>query len=248
MNKRKIFRSEFLKTKRSSVRRIALASPLCLALLASIQQGYFSLNLFNWFYVVFLPATFALISAAAVSIDNGKHALRAVRSLPIAQEKIWTAKLMVVIGYALCSCLLLGVAVIIIPGIFSLWGTDQIKSLNILAVFFGIVIMFLTTIWQVPLCFLLTQKFGLMFTVIINLSISFSGIFLALKPYWLYCPWAWVNRCMVLLIGVLPNGLPAENIKMVTSYDVVLAVILSLSLTIISGYASILLYAKIEAR
>lgn len=72
MSNSTILMAEFLKTKRTATRRIAIASPLCLALMVIVQQGYFSLNLFNWYYVVFLPATFALISASAVNIDNGK--------------------------------------------------------------------------------------------------------------------------------------------------------------------------------
>ena len=46
MSNSNILMAEFLKTKRTATRRIAIASPLCLALMAIVQQGYFSLNLF----------------------------------------------------------------------------------------------------------------------------------------------------------------------------------------------------------
>ena len=145
MSNSNILMAEFLKTKRTATKRIAIASPLCLALMAIVQQGYFSLNLFNWYYVVFLPATFALISATAVNIDNGKHGLRAIRCLPVSQGKIWSSKLLVVLGYALLSCFLLSVAVVCIPFIFSLFGINQIKQLSIASIFLGIIVVFVTT-------------------------------------------------------------------------------------------------------
>ncbi len=243
-----ILQSEFLKTKRSIVRRVAIASPLCLAALATIQGGYFSLNLFNWFYVVFLPATFAMIGAAAVNIDNGKHALRTIRSLPIKQNRIWLAKLINVLGYALFSCLLLSVAVILVPALLGMFGTAQIKQLSVVTVLSGIVVMFLSSAWQIPFSFILSKKLGLIFTVAINLIISFSGVLLALKSYWLFCPWAWVNRCMAVIIGVMPNGLPVESNLNVGTIDVVLSLILSLALTAVLGFLATWLFSNSEAR
>ena len=160
MSNSTILMAEFLKTKRTATRRIAIASPLCLALMAIVQQGYFSLNLFNWYYVVFLPATFALISATAVNIDNGKHGLRAIRCLPVSQGKIWSSKLLVVLGYALLSCFLLSVAVVCIPFIFSLFGINQIKQLSIASIFLGIIVVFVTTMWQIPFSFIISKKLG----------------------------------------------------------------------------------------
>lgn len=243
-----ILQSEFLKTKRSAVRRIAIASPLCLALLATIQQGYYSLNLFNWFYVIFLPATFALMSASAVNLDNKKHGLRTIRSLPILQQSIWGAKLFIVAGYALLSCLLLSVAVVVIPSALGVLGVNQIKPLSISVIFLGIVVMFLTSMWQIPLCFLLAKRLGLAVTVMTNLFISFSGVLVALKPFWFLCPWAWVNRCMVSIIGVLPNGLPVEHTGYTGPYDVLYALLLSLGLTAVLSVLSTMRFAISEAR
>lgn len=248
MNSLVLAQAEYLKTKKSAVRRVAIVSPLCLAVLAIVQQGYFSLNLFNWFYVVFLPATLALISAAEVNLDYGKTGLRALRSLPVSQQKIWTVKLFVVAGYAFCSCLLLSVAVVIIPQFLQLLGTVQSKPLGVPTILAGIAVMFITTSWQVPLCFILAKKLGLVFTVITHLFVSFSGVFFALKPFWFLCPWAWVNRCLVSVIGVLPNGLPVENTDYISTFDVALGVGLSLILTAILGKLAIVIYARTEAR
>lgn len=248
MNRSRILASEFLKTRRSTVKKIALASPLCLAMLAVVQQGYFSLNLFNWYYVVFLPATFALISAAAVNLDHGKLGLRAIRCLPIEQGRIWNAKLLVVAFYALLSCLLLSVAVMIIPQILSLLGTEQIKPLSLMTVLLAILVMFASTVWQIPLCFILAKKCGLVVTVVLNLFVSFSGVLVALKPYWMACPWAWVNRSMISVLGVLPNGLPVENGTYTQPHDVALALIASILLTAVLSVLSTFLYKRSEAR
>lgn len=237
-----------MKTKRSIPRRVAIASPLCLALLAIVQGGYFSLNLFNWFYVVLLPATFSLISVTAVNIDNGKLRLQATRCLPIEQKRIWLAKLLNTFVYALFSCMLLSVAVIVVPSLLSLMGISQIKPLSMVTVLLACLVIFLTSAWQLPLSFILSKKIGSIFTIGINLFVSFSGVLLALKSYWFLCPWAWVNRCMIPIIGVLPNGLPNENTIQVELLDVIISLALALGLSAILGYIATRLFANTEAR
>lgn len=248
MNYFGLLQSEFLKTKRCAVRRVALASPLCLSVLALVQGRYFSLNLFNWFYVMFLPVTLSLISAAAVNIDHGKMGLRAIRALSVKQRNIWIAKLLIVAGYALFSCLLLSAASIVVPAILGLLGIHQIKVFRVSESMAGVFVMFLTSIWQVPLSFILAKKGGLIFTVSTNLFLSFSGVLLALKSYWFFCPWAWVNRCMISVLGVLPNGLPNENNFRTGIYDVVLSLVMSLGVAVILGCWSTFSFAKSEAR
>lgn len=243
-----ILQAEFLKTKRSALRRIALTSPLVLAILALIQQGFFSLNLFNWYYVAFLPATFALISGIAVNIDSGKRGMRAICCLPIRQEKIWLAKLTIASSYAFCSCLLLSIAVVFVPEILSLLGAEQVKPLNIGMIATGILVMFFTTLWQIPFCFILAKKLGLVFTAVMNLLVSVSGVLLALEPFWFLCPWAWVNRCMVSIVGVLPNGLPVEQVNYSEPENVLSALVLSLILTTILIFLATKIFAKSEAR
>lgn len=248
MNFFNILQAEFLKTKRSVVRRIAIAGPLCLAILATIQQGYFSINLFNWFYVVFLPVIFSVISVAAVNIDNGKQALRTIKALPLSQKKIWWAKLVNILVYALSSCLLLGVAVIIIPLIFHLLNINQLKPLNVDTALAGILVMFLSSAWQIPLSFILAKKISSPFIILINCFLSAVGVLSALKFYWFLYPWSWVNRCMIVMINVLPNGLPNENIIQIGYSDVISTLTLSLILTLVLSFISVSLFANAEAR
>ena len=89
----------------------------------------------------------------------------------------------------------------------------------------------------------------MIFSVLVNLAISFSGVSLALKPYWMFCPWAWVNRSMISILGLLPNGLPVEeDLIYAQSYDVLIAVVASVALTIILSIVSTTLYKKSDAR
>lgn len=243
-----ILQGEFLKSKKSAVRRAAIAAPLCLALLAVVQQGYFSQNVFNWYYVFFLPITFSLISAATVSSDYRRHRLRTLRSFPASQEVFWIAKMFVATVYACISCLLLSVAVMIVPKIFVAFGIEQVRQFRAPIVLAGIVVMFMACAWQIPLCFLLTKKLGVIFTVAVNWLLSVVGVLAALKPYWIVYPWAWVNRCMIVVIGVLPNGLSAEHDQYAGFPDVVWSMTLSAVLTGLLAAAAIKLYAGSEAR
>lgn len=243
-----ILQGEFLKTKKSAVRRGAIAAPLSLSLLAVIQQGYFSQNVFNWYYVFFLPITFSLISAATVSSDYRRHRLRALRSFPAPQKVFWIAKLIVAAVYACVSCLLLSVAVMIVPKIFAAFGVEQVRHFRLSIVMVGIAVMFVTCAWQIPFCFLLTKKLGVIFTVAVNWLLSVAGVLAALKPYWVAYPWAWVNRCMIVVIDVLPNGLSAEHDQYAGVPDVIWSMALSAALTGLLAAAAIKLYAGSEAR
>lgn len=239
--------AEFLKTKRSAGKRFAIASPLCLAGLAIVQQGYFSLNLFNWFYVVFLPVTFAVLSAAIVNLDYAKHGLRTLRSLPISQAQLWLTKCLVAASYAWLSCLLLGIAVFLIPQLLALLGIQQLQPLSILTVLTGMAVMFCTTIWQIPCCFLLNYKLGIVFTVVVNGMLSITGVLLATTSAWILYPWAWVSHSMIDAIGVLPNGLPVDGHVYTHSADLTIACSAALLLTVVLTYLTIRLYAHTEA-
>ena len=136
-----------------------------------------------------------------------------------------------------------------IPFIFSLFGINQIKQLSIASIFLWIIVVFVTTVWQIPFSFIISKKLGVIFSVLVNLAISFSGVFLALKPYWMFCPWAWVNRSMISILGILPNGLPVEeDLIHAQSYDVLIAIVASVVLTMLLSIVSTTLYKKSEAR
>lgn len=248
MNFSGILASELLKTKRSAARRIAIISPLCLAVFSLVQGGYFSLNLFNWFYTIFLPITAALIGTCIAQIDMGKHGLRTLRCLPLSQNKIWCAKLIVAAAHMFLSCALLLIAVSVIPALLNVLGVAQIKPLSLMSVVFGIIVMFLTMLWQIPFSFILNKRLGMAFTALINLFGSIVGILVALKSYWMLCSWSWVNHSMVFAINVLPNGLPADSSVSIEGYDVILALVASVVLTLLFSAASTLLYARSEAR
>ena len=109
--------------------------------------------------------------------------------------------------------------------------------------------MFITTMWQIPFSFIISKKLGVIFSVVVNLAISFSGVVLGLKPYWMFCPWAWVNRSMISILGILPNGLPVEeDLIHAQSYDVLIAIVASVVLTMLLSIVSTTLYKKSEAR
>lgn len=248
MNGTPLLASEWLKTKRSSVRQVAVASPLTLAVLALVQRGYFSLNLFNWFYVIFLPATLALMSAEMVRMDLRRHGLRTLRGYPVDQEKIWRAKLIVVSGAAFVSCLLLGIAVYVVPTFLRWMGIAKVKNLSIMETFLGVGAMYLSALWQVPFSFLLAKKLSTTLVSCANLCLSFSGVFLAEKGVWMFCPWAWVDRTMMVMIKVAPNGLPITGPLSGGVGDVLLAVGLSMALTLILSFLVMGWFGRMEGR
>lgn len=65
------------------------------------------------------------------------------------------------------------------------------------------------TLWQIPLCLWMSQKWGFLPALILNMILNGSGPLAAVTPYWILDPWAILPRLMTGIIGILPNGLPA---------------------------------------
>lgn len=243
-----LLRSEFLKTKRSAASRLAFVGPCVLSIMALVQMGYFSINLFNWYYVIFLPLTIAGVSASTVRLDYGLLGLRTLRTLPVCQESLWFAKLVVVGSYTFASCLLLSCSTFVVPGLLTLIGIAQSHVMAPSAVLFGTVVMYILTLWQVPLMALLAKRFALIACATLNLVLNIAGVIMADGGYWFLNPWSWVMRAMSFAIGVLPNGLPVEGQSPSSLTDVVVMTYISLAATALLSVVAVKHFAKTEAR
>ena len=76
------------------------------------------------------------------------------------------------------------------------------------------------TLWQIPLCLWLSQKWGFLPALILNMILNGSGPLAAVTPFWILDPWAILPRLMTGIIGILPNGLPAVPGSMTYTPDI----------------------------
>ena len=91
--------AENLKHKRTFTKTLIVLAPFVTALMNFFAPLWFQLNSYNWWYNLLYPGFLTLTCALIEQRDNGKLKYRAVASLPVSQNKVWKAK----IGLLLCG-------------------------------------------------------------------------------------------------------------------------------------------------
>lgn len=203
--------AENLKLRRTFARKLIVIAPAVLLVLACVQMGYFTLNLFNWWYTMIFPGFITLAVVLIEQHEGGKLAYRALLPLPVDLRRVWAAKMVIAVVYAALSTAVLTAGLLVVTGIFSLSGGISLTSVDAVQLAKGAGVIVVTSLWQIPLCLLLSCVLGMAATLAINLVGGIvAGIACASEVFWWVCPWSWTMRLMVPLLGTLPNGLIAE--------------------------------------
>lgn len=201
--------AEHLKHKRSFLKKLVVLMPLIPVCMAFVLMPlYFSVNAYNWWYVILLPATFALVPAVVHRREERKLNYRAVFPLHVNLKKVWHSKVLVASAYLLLAAVIHVLAVGILQSFISTQLTPYVGWSTLLL---ASGVLFVVNWWQVPLCLFLAKKIGFSASVIINTLLgAVMGIMLADTSLWILCPYAWAARLMVPILHLLPNGLVAE--------------------------------------
>ena len=241
-------RAEHMKTRRTFLRALIWIAPaLTLVHAIMVIAFYFISDAYNWWYVLMLPASAALIPALMNRYEERKLQYRAVFPLPVSLRKLWLAKVCVASVYILMAngihlCgVLLGKLLI---------HTEQAESFSYAALLLESAVILVTVLWQIPLSFLLARRFGMLAAVLFN---AVGGIFLstaaATTRFWWLCPYSYGARLSVPILGVLPNGLQAEAGNPFLSWNVVLpGVAISIALFFVLSLVTANWFARQEVR
>lgn len=199
-----LLRAELLKQKhRFSLKLVWIAPMFTIFLVVALMSGrYFMTGAYNWWYTMLLPGSFTMFAAFCVAGEKRKnrHGLFGV----VEQKKqLWMAQVLFSTGYLFATCLVFFVLVTL-GGL--LFGT----MINVFKSGLANLILFLTFAWQMPLWMMVTEKMGKFVSVFLSLLCNFAiGVIVATGATW-WIPFAIPARLMCSVIGVLPNGLPAE--------------------------------------
>ncbi|WP_426621108.1 lantibiotic immunity ABC transporter MutE/EpiE family permease subunit [Bacillus licheniformis] len=220
-------KAENLKFKRTFSRKMIFIVPLiniCFAFL--MNPGFFVAGTYNWWSVILMPVMIALLCAQSHQKEKKASNYNGIFSSPVDLHQIWYAKISVIALYSLASqAVFLGFMVgmqFVIP---------QFSSIH-LTVIAANLLLWLTTLWEIPVCLWIARKYGFISAVLFNmLGTIILGIMSASSPFWWLNPWSWPIRVMCPTIGIHPNGVPLENGDPLTSWAVVPpAVVLSVLL------------------
>lgn len=206
-------KAEALKHKHTSMLKLLILMPVVCAMLAAVlTHVFFAVDGYNWWYMGIYPGLIALICGMLVGKEK-KMKNRAILALPCDMGRIWDAKVLygilvsgaamvllmiLVIGIAFLLEHVLNVTFIIRPSLFS-----QLEA--------G-VLLWLSFCWQIPWCLLLAQTLGRTVMLILHLVLyNVMAILVSLLPVYMFFPGALAARMMCPVLGILPNGLPAQS-------------------------------------
>ncbi len=210
------FLAEKLKYRHTFLPFLVVAMPLMTCLLAAFLTGnYFAVDSFNWWYMMMFPGMTAIICAVVGGKDK-KQQNRTIFALPVDIEKVWDAKILTAAGMtAIANGILLAGAV---AGNFCLTEMFSYTMVGMPAVWMQIVaagVIWLTSLWQIPFCLWMSQKFGgfLMFLLHLAVYMVLAGS-LSLDAAFFLLPQGITARLMCVLLEILPNGLIAKEGQM----------------------------------
>lgn len=238
-------RAEWLKIKRTFTKKLIWLAPLfTLLLCAGLMPGpFFQIASYNWWYTMLLPGGLTLMCAGVLQKDGKKLKYRAVLGLPIPPHNIWLGKIGVVAGMLLASILALFIGV-------TLSGLVFPAGLTLADSAAGSSLLFLTFLWQIPLSLYLTDRIGMIATLILNLLGNVAcNILFAAQDSWWSVPYAIPSRLMCATIGVLPNGLPVPAGHALGDKSVILpGVLITLGLFFLLSLLTTLSFRNREAK
>ena len=205
-------RAEVLKGRRAAPRKVALVAPLPLCLLGLLSSGAvpglgsagavgFATYGWNYWYVLMLPVSVALMAAGVASLD-ARQALRPVLGLPVAPTYVWWAKVAYVLGLTFVANLVMLVASCVasaVGGVAPHPGAAAACA----------ALLTLAASWMIPVGLALTTRAGTLAGITVPLLAQLVlGFAFASGGLWWMLPMSAVMRIATPLLGVAPSGIP----------------------------------------
>ena len=240
--------AENLKHKGTFLKKLLVLMPISLILLSLfLMPSYFTTNFYNWWYVIIMPATFALIPAMMDRKESRKLNYRAVFPLNINLKKLWVSKIITAFVYMSITTIIHMLGVLYFQFLIGEQLTPNYGFSTLLFVSFLLII---TNIWQIPLCFFLAKKFGFIACIAVNAVLGLAlGILISDSAFWIYCPYSWGIRLMIPVMHILPSGILIEaSNPMISNTSLLIPCILSICLFTLLTIISAKWFSKQEVK
>jgi len=195
--------AEHLKFRRSVSRKLVVIVPLLNLLVSFLMNPTYTVtNTFNWWSIFFIPLTVALLSGLSHQKEQRAVNYNRIFSLPVSLSRIWYGKVFIIAIYMLLMLLVFELMLFALQLIFP-------SLIQVSPTLLAILLLWVSTLWQIPFCLWLSRRWGMTGTLLINVMTGLVlGIYAAPLRGWWLSPWSWPIRMMCPAIGVHPNGVP----------------------------------------
>lgn len=200
-------RAELLKYKHSFEQKIVYIVPICTIFFMLLMGQYFQSQTIYWWYLFILPEIIVVYCSLSEKREKSIR-YQIFNTLYINLEKVWYARVLIIIGYLL--------VISIILAIFAM--SPKIWAPNYCAItegkiLLGCICAVIMSAWQVPILLFMSKRFGMFFIVIINCILPIVSVFLANTKIWFLMPYCLVSRAVKNIIGIDVNGIMISDYK-----------------------------------
>lgn len=207
-------KSEIVKTKRTSVRKLPLAIPLLCSLLAigftllSGDPAIVNLSvetMINHWGILWLSVFIALTAGLLNTLERKSTQFKTIIGLPINLPKKELSRVIFVAGLVGLGSLVL-MALLCVTSLLIHTSPDLVSLSSCLL---AVLLMFVTSLWQIPFCLWLSRKTNFAITLLVNslLNLNLGTLFAPAKDWW-FIPYSWPLRVQMPLTNLHANGIP----------------------------------------
>lgn len=212
-----LINAERLKWRRTFIPWLVWIAPLFTLILCALLMGgrYFQTGAYNWWYTLLLPGALTLACSLTIQKDK-KMKYRALLALPLNPQTLWSAKIAALAGWLLLTTLLFFIGI-------TFGGLLYGPAIPVKNGLIGSLLIFVTFLWQIPLCLLLSARIGLFAAVLLHMVFTVTGVItFNIGGLWNFMPYTITPRLMCPVLHILPNGLPVPEGSPLSSTDTIL--------------------------
>lgn len=248
-------KSEILKTKRTNIRKMLFIIPLVCALLA-LSFNFLSgdpeivslsdVTIINQWGIVWLSVLIALTAGLLNNLERKSTKFKTTISLPINLQKKEMSRVLLVTGLVLLGSIML----IICISLTNLLIQTSPYLIALSTCSLAIILMFVTSLWQIPFCLWLSRKTNFFMVLLLNSMLNLSlGTFFAPTNDWWWIPYAWHLRVQMPLTKLHSNGIPLPQNDELLNYSVIpIALVLSILFFFLMLLITVRSFNKIEVK
>ena len=231
----RVIKSEFQKSKRTSINKFVVITPILTILLSFLWYGGQS-GAYNWWYITFLPAMLSIISSQVITREQ-KISYKGMLLYPKSKRVMWLGKIMYV-----------GILLVISSLIFTL-GVESIASvsqprISLKANIVASIVLILTFLFQIPISLFLTLKFSMFIAVVFNIGMTLFG----LSSFFIFYPYRMTSTLMVPILNILPNGLQASLYSPLLKTNILLGIAINILIFIVMTILTTIWFEKKEVK
>lgn len=197
-------KAEHLKFKRTISNKLLFIAPFLTAFFAWIVGGFYGFQYmtFYWWYAFLLPGTIAILCSISHQKEERAGKYYSVFSAAISLKRFEYAKASILIEKVLVAAVFLAVFATVSNLI-----SPALAVYSVSRNFIGSIAVVIASIWQIPICLLLTRKTGLLFPIAANTLLGIlMPILLGNTALSWVCPYCWAAKTAELIMGIESNG------------------------------------------